>query len=263
MCNYLHHAFRLLQGTSVSKIFTLARTPSAYKWLFGTRTIDAGKVIFIAYESHSHTYPNIIQVPYPTKLHDIDEKYGKTLTISSVTDGLFRRNYTILFAANVERFQETVKPKSTGIRKALIYALSKINTSDIKIVTHPRQGSWIHKYQYSSQHCIQLPGDTQVRRAFFDSCLLGCIPVIFDELSYRLYDGLLGSPSRFSVILNSPSSVHNLLNSSQDTLRLLQYNLRILKPAMQYAYYQDEGFDAFAHILWSLAWRSNPKEVGM
>ena len=117
MRNYLHHAFRLLQGTSVSKIFTLARTPSAYKWLFGTRTIDAGKVILIAYESHSHTYQNIIQVPYPSKLHDIGEKNGKTLTISSVTDGLFRRTIQFYLQQTWKGFRKQSNQKVPGFVK--------------------------------------------------------------------------------------------------------------------------------------------------
>eukprot|EP00457_Paulinella_chromatophora_P003780 gb/GEZN01003788.1/.p1 GENE.gb/GEZN01003788.1/~~gb/GEZN01003788.1/.p1 ORF type:complete len:588 (+),score=28.14 gb/GEZN01003788.1/:169-1932(+) len=78
--------------------------------------------------------------------------------------------------------------------------------------------------QAKSKFCIHPPGDSHTRGAFYQSILVGCIPIIFEQslLSYnRVWHGILGPVSAFSVVLPA-AYLHQRSTALQVLLSVMQ-----------------------------------------
>lgn len=108
-------------------------------------------------------------------------------------------------------------------------------------------------YMQQSVFCFQPPGDTATRRGFYDSILLGCIPVILDCSAYQVFGH---GPSHYAlcITLNELNVTNRTLlavlaSISPAKLTRLQKNVQAIGYQMQYAYFQDDYLDAFGFLL--------------
>lgn len=100
------------------------------------------------------------------------------------------------------------------------------------------------------------PGDSATRRGFFDSILLGCIPVIFASDTYKSFASL--DIEEFAVVLSpedafSPNILDKLESITLEDIARRQEGLAKLAPRLQYALPGERGNDAFDGILGMLA----------
>jgi hypothetical protein len=118
-----------------------------------------------------------------------------------------------------------------------------------------------------STFSLQLPGDTPTRRGFYDSIMLGCIPVVLSRNAYRFFDFDIEDIAvvipRTDIQDDGTDVVQKLHGISSETIRQKQANIHRARKVMQYSSYGDERFDAFntaLRIVHELAQRFTDKK---
>mmetsp|Transcript_41376 Transcript_41376/g.79125 ORF Transcript_41376/g.79125 Transcript_41376/m.79125 type:complete len:374 (-) Transcript_41376:44-1165(-) len=95
-----------------------------------------------------------------------------------------------------------------------------------------------------SEFCFQPPGDNPVRRAFFDSLVAGCVPVIFTPhmADFAWYTPPALLPDISLMVTSYEDTVRQVKEISPDRLHAMQQAIRELIPKI--LYFQHEGGDA-------------------
>lgn len=206
---------------------------------------------FLGIENWEGRYKQIIMVPYPTIFH---MRYGATPQLPKKSSSAFLFYGSPRLRANkTARATEPppLKASVAKLRYAILDALLQRSDSTIQILT--RENFNLHEAYRAmahSQFCIQPPGDSPTRRGFYDSVLLGCIPVVFSRKAYAPFGQ---STKSIAIQLHEhvpPENIVDILrNISQTNIQDMQ--VKILKEmcAFQYSIYQDETHDAFGNIL--------------
>lgn len=214
------------------------------------------RLIFFALEKSS---TNTIMVPYPTAFHLTMrsaipvEPYKKTALVtfgsprlrpsSAHARGLTMKQYGPAFEKRSKKFRD------------LLYQqlLAKTKDSPLTHILDSRNFSLRKLYasMLDSVFCLQPPGDSPTRRGFYDSILLGCIPVIFSKDAYILN---YVSVSDFAVIVNKSYVINrgNILDMlrkiSPSVISSYQANISRVQCMMQYSVFDDPN-DAFGKVI--------------
>jgi hypothetical protein len=212
-----------------------------------------------------------LQMPYPSTLH---------LRTAELSIGSWQsrqsRPYLVSFAGKYEpTSSNSGKGPHNGftVRRALWATLRASNDTRSDVAIHaftPRSGksdiAIAHKQMVSSIFCLQPPGDSPTRKGFFDSLLLGCIPVIFRSGSYSKVFPHLGSVEKLAVILDEKEVlagldvVQVLSKVPRNTITAKQKAIARLATRFQYkldsAHVNRSAPDAFDTLLQQLAWRA-------
>lgn len=188
---------------------------------------------------------SFIQVPYPTMLHDESIDDGEKIVEKILTR---ERTDRILFAGNClvnderKRLCDDIDDFTTRSGHAKRTSFSNDN---------PGKMIWD---MATSRYCLNPPGDSKSRRGFYDSILLGCVPVISDETAYDLFGGLVKAKD-VSVVLDfmeSENTIKRLAQLPEEVYKNLQYNMLNVRSRMQYSLWEDEESDAFGALLIAL-----------
>ncbi|KAK3248625.1 hypothetical protein CYMTET_41916 [Cymbomonas tetramitiformis] len=107
--------------------------------------------------------------------------------------------------------------------------------------------------------CLQPPGDTATRKGIFDSLMVGCIPVIFDEQQLEFqYELHIPSPEAISVLISKEhqDNIFEYLESiPTERVRALRDAISKMGHSLQYAKEQPLNADpdaldvAISHLL--------------
>jgi len=113
------------------------------------------------------------------------------------------------------------------------------------------------------------PGDSATRRGFFDSIMLGCIPVIFHSDVYQPFGSPLINVEDFAYVISEEDAFADTKSGSRilqrleaipkEEIRQRQEGLARLAPRIQYAFptsnevQQEFTDDAFGLLLAGLA----------
>ncbi|ORY69443.1 exostosin family-domain-containing protein [Leucosporidium creatinivorum] len=137
------------------------------------------------------------QMPYPSTMHLLLRRDEEQTGLSGLGEWQLGqdRKYLVSFAGKHEPNSANAgKGPHNGfaLRDHLTSTLIDYNTSDPSLITlhfftprSPRaELASVHLAMSQSTFCLQPPGDSPTRKGFFDSLLLGCIPVIFREGTY-------------------------------------------------------------------------------
>ena len=216
--------------------------------------------------------PNMIIAPYPSYGHitlpdggeyvaNLHQHYRRVFNFLAIND----RTQNDKEARKVRhKIYQHVKQHETNLnladeikRRQLVgnETIEEVNFSPSSYT--PDIAKNIVEWMRNSVFCLQPPGDSNTRKAFYDAIMCGCIPVIF-ELPSKLYveypfESLLDY-SQFTVKIPSNRMMqymevlHNYSNSS---IAEMQYKLRQVLPYLQFndPTNTDAGDDAFLMIM--------------
>jgi hypothetical protein len=238
---------------SAPRLFVLGLRPREYGFHFLNSFRRATfPWLFFSYESYEQTFP-VIQIPYPLRFH---------LSGAPCCTDRYERDLLALFSGRIDRFQlkrGTDKHVAWRIRTLIASSLQRL--SKARLITEygtnksllgkglPNAVQETHWMMLRTIFCIQPPGDTPVRRGFFDAVFLGCIPVIFSRKAYILFGHI--DPCQFSLCLRPTDAprVHQILpRMNHVKINNLQRQLCTLQMKMQYSITEDHN-DAFEEIL--------------
>ncbi|GAA5887187.1 hypothetical protein JCM16303_002221 [Sporobolomyces ruberrimus] len=218
-----------------------------------------------------------IDLPYPTGFHlALDANNSRsTLDTSLLTR---ERPYLLNYAAStthpwgapaLERFN------GFALRAALHKEFSSYNARSDLLSTSPRilydeitnamDGSqnltMFHEHMSNSIFCPMPAGDSPSRRAFFESILLGCIPVIFRQHAYgRLLPSspTINDVSKYTVFVpendlifeRKPSLIEKLESIPDKKIKELQKHLHEISPKLQWSIPTSEEEEWFESEPW-------------
>lgn len=123
----------------------------------------------------------------------------------------------------------------------------------------------IHKQMARSTFCIQPPGDTLTRKSFYESVILGCIPVVFRNdsmfVSQLAFSSVIPWSNIFlyieeSRVLSGVDIIHDLLNMNRSAIAERQKNILQHKRMITFStdsYNDISNPDAFAMTLQELS----------
>ena len=206
---------------------------------------------FLGIENWEGRYKQIIMVPYPTIFH----------MRSDATPQLPKKESSAFLFYGSPRLHANKTARATGpppfkasvtkLRYAILDALLQRSDSTIQTLTYENFNlEAAYKAMAQSKFCIQPLGDSPVRRGFYDSVLLGCIPVVFSKSAYRPFGQ---STSSIAIHLDEnvpPENIVDILwKISQTNIQGMQANIVKTMRAFQYSLLQDETHDAFGNIL--------------
>jgi len=143
-------------------------------------------VKYALYNGHNVTY-RWFGIPHPSNVHLTEDMTVLSWKIQQ--DPTARGNLVALWASH-----HVQNKRATRIRKKLhldceMYP-TKCYVENIKNrydQTQMNTGTSIERVYGNATFCLMPPGDTPTRKGIFDSVLMGCIPVFFDNhlLSYK------------------------------------------------------------------------------
>jgi len=177
---------------------------------------------------------NLFGMPYPVLLHP-RSKSDVTRWISHVAN-FPRKNRLALVAGRRSKI---------SIRRDLIANCPEDPQCEY---LDPSQASVSYlsmvKVYMESEFCFQPPGDNPVRRAFFDSLVAGCVPVIFTPhmADFAWYTPPALLPDISLMVTSYEDTVRQVKEISPDRLHAMQQAIRELIPKI--LYFQHEGGDA-------------------
>ncbi|GAA5974127.1 hypothetical protein JCM11641_003450 [Rhodosporidiobolus odoratus] len=217
-------------------------------------------------KTHKEGMKYLIDVPYPTAFHLSASPLG---TKPSLGDQFLHaeRPYLLHYAAAASHpwGLPASDPFNGFALRASLYkqfsdyvaspppdATSRIVFDDITNSFDGAQNlTMFHEHMSQATFCPQPAGDSPSRRAFYESLLLGCIPVIFRERSYgRLFPSSpeINELSRYTVHIDEndminnhgPSLVQRLEAISPVEIRRMQKHIRRIAPKLQWALPEEE-----------------------
>lgn len=230
----------LLSLSHVPRAYVDSLFSPAFKTLL-ERTIPLG------IEDEEQHFKKVLMVPYPTMFHARGEIVGK----SSITE----RTIFVVYASKRLGLPEWQSGKVFSLRTEILRWLVRSEGISKVIFTHKNFTlSGCYEAMSKSLFCIQPPGDTPTRRGFYDSLLLGCIPVVFSKRAYNMFNW-----SSEGMAVHVPQEVPPsaligfLLNITAGEIVRIQHTLHQVQASMQYSLVQDEQHDAFGTLLRTLS----------
>lgn len=237
-------------AANATVLLSLSRTPRNYAGgLFrGKNRLHPIKVKILGHENfeRSRVYKSVEMVPYPTFVHASSR--GEFIDFYS------NRTVLVTFASPRIGKDALHGVASFKMRENIARSLSSLaNSSAILLTGLNFTMRNCYQAMQTSVFSLQPPGDSPVRRGFYDSILLGCIPVIFSKTAYNTFGW---TTKNISVVVPKGippvQLVKYLQTISQGRIQELQHNIKQVQSAMQYSLFQDEEHDAFGIILRTL-----------
>ena len=192
---------------------------------------------------------SFVQVPYPTMLHDAS------------LDGSIRRDAAILNSKRKNQilFVGTCKEKE-GVRKKICSDIdhsqrNMANTIQMRRTSfNPKDPTNMFWDMAVSKFYLQSPGDSPTRRGFYDSVLLGCVPVASDERAHRLFGGTIEAKDVALVVDmgGKTNVVESLEKIDEKRFQRLRERGIAVRAKLRYSTSHDEEHDAFGALLWTL-----------
>lgn len=210
--------------------------------------------MYIGIENWEGRYKRVLMVPYPTVFH---------LPYKMRPQVAFKERKTLIFygsprlrATQRERYThpQPFRTDSTQLRYGILDALLSSSNVTIVVLSHGNF-SITRAYMAMEQSifCIHPPGDSPTRRGFYDSILLGCIPVVFSKKAYSPFGWNSKSLAIHLAEDLLPSDVvPALLSVAKGKIRTIQNKILHTMQALQYSLSQDESQDAFGTLLKTL-----------
>lgn len=281
---YILPAFvhKLEQAADITKdktvILTMARDPMTYMKSFFKIGFQKSIVVFgIGIAPRQR---NSYLIPHPSVFHlaasavmerGQKNNVGRPILISYCSPRLVRHSYTsarvtdfgrILAKEKMKTFGPAFEKRSHALRHALHVAMLQQNA--VKVCVLDRLSFSLQKaftLMSQSVFCLQPPGDAPTRRAFYDSIILGCIPVIFSRSAYQFYhvnvrhiavvipdmENVTKRISHAQYLSYAKNAVDNLSNIPKSVIASLQANITEMQRSMQYSLFQD-NYDAFGVV---------------
>lgn len=246
-----------LKSGSRMVIMSMARTGgNNYRQSFLDKKFakDLEHFRFLGIENWEGRYKQIMMVPYPTIFH---MRSGAAPQMQKKNSSVF-----LFYGSPRLRVDKTArateplpfKESVTELRYAILDALLQRSDKTIQTLT---RGSFILEQAYKAMEqavfCIHPPGDSPTRRGFYDSVLLGCIPVVFSKKAYTPFGH---STSSISIQLDKktrPGDIVDILRKiPPHKIEQMQANIVKKMSAFQYSLFQDETNDAFGNVIRSL-----------
>ncbi|KAL8280003.1 hypothetical protein RQP46_007584 [Phenoliferia psychrophenolica] len=191
-----------------------------------------GDVVFVGIEKEmSEDSPDpletFLQMPYPTifslPLNTTDQK-SEGPAREALADWLLSRNRTHLvsFAGKSPEY-EGGPFNGFAVRRqisATLAGYANNETVSVLIPAKENKHTFIpsaHLAMLQSTFCLQPPGDSATRKGFWESILMGCIPVVFRRETYaRVWDGI--DWDEIAVVVEE----EDFLESQADIVRTLE-----------------------------------------
>ncbi|GAA5863321.1 hypothetical protein JCM1840_007486 [Sporobolomyces johnsonii] len=212
-------------------------------------------------KTHQERMKYLIDVPYPTGFHLSTSAAGAK---PSIGDHILHadRPYLLHYAAATShpRGLPSSDPfngyalRSTLHKELGAYVTSSPANAASRILfddhAHSLDGAQnltlLYEHMSSAVFCLVPPGDSPTSRAFYESLLLGCIPVLFREHSYgRLFPSSpeINNMRRYTVLVEEndlingvgPSPVDRLEAISPAEVRKMQRHIREIAPKLQWS----------------------------
>lgn len=166
-----------------------------------------------------------------------------------------RKYFVHLGSPRVNTNSTSFKYRFMFIRTRLMAELS--SSSSCSALQH-RSFSLELNYErmLNSIFCLQPPGDSPTRRGFFDSIMLGCIPVVLSKNAYTLVQDRVEDVAvvvEWKRVENAGGILPILRSLSKQRITELQENVMRAGPRMQYSSFADERSDAFHSALQVMA----------
>lgn len=116
-------------------------------------------------------YPNLVSVPYPSSVH-----FWKNTDVASLPQFSNAHNRTVLMSFVGEVFHGDTQVRRNIIKMCEGY-------SDYAICRGMVSNSLLSKEKSKAVFCLEPAGDSPWRKGLSDSITLGCIPVLFSDLT--------------------------------------------------------------------------------
>lgn len=256
---FLHSLLALLRHMKATKqtvLMSLSRTPgNNYKESFfsGEFRESLQNFLFVGIENWENKYSNVLMAPYPAIFH-LRGKDPPTISFAN------RTTFVYFGSPRTKMHSARKAPTSKTLRQAIVNELLLEKRVSKEILL---QGTFSKMNAYTAMErsvfCIHPPGDSPTRRAFYDSILLGCIPVIF---SGRAYTPFGWTSSGLAIHLDATPRplgiVSALLKVPVVDIQSIQSNMLRAMQSLQYSFLQDEESDAFGFLLRAIQQRNCP-----
>lgn len=236
-----------------SLILSMSRVTMTYVKSWLRISVAKARFIFVALEKSRN---DMMMVPYPSVFHSIGSlstmlpAHARRILLTFGSPRLRPPNGRTLSS---KLYGPAYERRSKKFRNSLYRSLLAKNHPSINILdAHRFSLKGLYEAMAHSKFCLQPPGDSPTRRGFYDSILLGCVPVIFSSKAYK-FDFV--STSHIAVILSKEAATKDdsyVLNAvtsiSTDVLASYQFNVSKVQRMMQYSLFNDP-YDAFGSLI--------------